>query len=170
MKKTYGTGFTLIEMLIYISLASLVLLAISSFFQISLSSRVKSKTIAEVEQQGIQILNLINQYAINATAINSPSVGSSGTSLSLQMPSASSNPTIFSFNSGDLLITEGVASPVILNSSNVEVTSVNFRNLSQANTPGLIRAEISLSHINNSNQPEFYWDKTFYTSISLRKF
>lgn len=170
MKKAKNTGFTLIEMLIYISLASLVLLAIAGFFQISLSSRVKSKTIAEVEQQGIQILNLINQYAINATAINSPGVGSSGNSLSLQMPDAGSNPTVFSFGSGDLLVTEGVSPSVTLNSSNVEVNSVKFENLSQANTPGLIRVEISLSHVNNSNQPEFYWDKTFYSSISLRKF
>ncbi|MFA6307251.1 MAG: prepilin-type N-terminal cleavage/methylation domain-containing protein [Patescibacteria group bacterium] len=161
-------GFTLVELIIYISLASLILLAITGFFQLHIASRVKNKTITEVEQQGVQILNLISQYVVNASAIDSPATGVSSSNLSLQMPTVASNPTIFSFSGGNLYITEGASSPVVLNSSSVEITNINFTNLSKSNTPGIIRVEFTLDYVSNSSRPEFKWSKTFYTSVSLR--
>lgn len=161
-------GFTLVELIIYISLASLILLAITGFFQLHIASRVKNKTITEVEQQGVQILNLISQYVVNASAINSPATGVSSSNLSLQMPTPTSNPTLFSFSGGNLYITEGASLPMVINSPLVEIKNINFENLSKANTPGIIRIEFTLEYISNSNRPEFKWSKTFYTSVSLR--
>lgn len=169
MKNFKKQGFTLIEILMYVALSSVILLAVTGFFQISLSSRVKTKTIAEVEQQAIQILNLIGQYTVNAQGINSPSVGSKSTSLSLDMPGTNIDPTIFSLNSGDIFISEGVSAATVLNSSYVEVSDLQFENLSKAGSNGLVRVELTLSYINNANRPEFSWSKTFYTSISLRQ-
>ena len=162
-------GFTLIELIIYISLASLIALAITGFFQLSLSSRIKNRTIAEVEQQGVQILNLINQSVVNAININSPTIGASSDSLSLEMSNPSIDPIVFSFSSGNLSILEGGSFPaIVLNSSSVEIQNIKFENISKADTPGIIRIEFRLAYINNSNRQEFDWSRTFYSSISLR--
>ncbi|MBT4448042.1 MAG: prepilin-type N-terminal cleavage/methylation domain-containing protein, partial [Candidatus Komeilibacteria bacterium] len=45
-------GFTLVELILYVAIGSIVLLVITSFFQTNLSSRAKIKAISEVDQQG----------------------------------------------------------------------------------------------------------------------
>ena len=59
--KKNNRGFTLIELLLYITISSVMLLAISVFLSALLQSKVKNQTIAEVEGQGIQVMQMITQ-------------------------------------------------------------------------------------------------------------
>jgi len=168
MKKNNQQGFTLIELMLYVAIASVVLLMVTSFFQMTLAAKIKNRTILEVEQQGMQIMQIITQTIINSEAIISPTPGNSSTGLTLDVVSAVDDPTIFDLSSGTIRITQGVGVPVNLSSSLVNVDSLIFQNLSKTDTPGILRVEFTLSYINNTGRNEFNWSKNFYSSISLR--
>lgn len=94
-RTTQHTGFTLIELLLYISIVGSLLIAVSLFFATTADARIKSQSIAEVNQQGTLAMDYILQTIRNADAINTPATGASASSLSLAVPTASLSPTIF---------------------------------------------------------------------------
>ncbi len=161
MIKNNKSGFTLIELLLYVSMAAILLSVIVSFLIMSLQARVKNQTIAEVDGQGIQAMQVIRQAIANADTIDSPSAGLSSTSLSLD-----SAATIFDLSAGQLRIDEG-GGPIELTSSNVVVSGLTFENLSKTDTPGIIRIEFNVAYDSQSDRSEYSYDKTFYTSVSL---
>jgi len=146
-KPKIENGFSLIELLLYISLSGIILLSILTFMASLLDARVKNQAIAEVDQSGTAIMQLITQTIRNATAINSPSSGTSASTLSLNTAVPANNPTVFDLSGGAIRITEGAGSPVNISSSRVVVSNLNFQNLSQPSAPGNIRLSFTLTHI-----------------------
>lgn len=161
-------GFTLVEIVLYLAIFTGILLTASSIFNTAMQSRVKSQTIAEVEQQGAQVVQLMTQTIRNATAINSPSTGASASSLSINVVSGVNSPTIFDLSTGQLRIKEGVATAVPLTNSRIVASSLIFYNLTRASTKGIISFQFTLTHVNPSNLQEYGYSKTFYGSASLR--
>lgn len=163
-------GFTLIELLLYIAIVSVVVFVIAGLITSVLQSRVKNQTVADVEQEGAYVMQLITQTVRNATAVNSPAIGASSASLSVNVTSAPSSPTVFDSSAGVLRITEGAGSPVSLTSSHVTVSSLLFKNLSVAALPqGSIRISFTITHVNTSGRNEFTYSKTFTGAADLRK-
>lgn len=163
------SGFTLIELLLYVSIASIMFLSISVFLASFLESRIKNQTIAEVEQQGLQVIQSIGQIARNAEAINSPSVGTSASTVSFDVVTGANDPTIFDLSSGAIRITEGAGSAVSLTNSRVTASNLTFYNLSRTGTPGIIRIQFTLTHANPEGRNEYAYAKTFVESASLRQ-
>jgi len=161
-------GFTMIELILYVALASVLLMATSAFLGVVLESRVKNQTISEVETQGMQTMHTILQTIRNAEAITSPTQGANATSLTLNVVNASNDPTIFDVSSGALRIKEGVGATISLTNSRVTASDVTFTNLSRTDTPGIVRVEFTLSLVNNSGRNEYDYSKTFISSASLR--
>lgn len=164
-----SAGFTLIELLLYVAISSVMLLAISFFLQTLLESRIKNQTIAEVEQQGLHVMQIIAQTARNAEVISSPAQGASASSLTLDVITVASDPTVFDLSSGSIRITEGVGSPVALTNSRVTASALTFQNLSRASTPGIIRIQFTLTHVNPEGRNEYSFTKTFIGSATLRQ-
>jgi len=162
------SGFTLIELLLYIAISSLMLLMISFFLMMIIQSRIKNQTMSEVEQQGLQVMQIIKQTIRNAESIISPSQGETSTTLNLDVINVADDPTIFDSSGGVIRITEGVGSPISLTNSKVMVSNLSFRNLSRANTPGIIRIRFTLEYINSTDRNEYSFTKNFYGSASLR--
>lgn len=92
-------GYTLIELLLYITILGGLLGGITTYFVTSTSARTKNQSIAEVDSQGTLAMDLITQTIRNATSITSPSTGASAASLTLVVPTASLSPTIINLNS-----------------------------------------------------------------------
>lgn len=163
-------GFTLIELLLYVSVSALLLLITSLFLSTLLQSRVKNQTIAEVEQQGLHVMQIITQTTRNADSMNSPTQGVSVGTLSLNTYASANNPTLFDLDgvSGVIRIKEGAGALVSLTNSRVTASALNFQNLSRAGTPGIIRISFTLTHVNPSGRNEYNFSKTFYASASLR--
>jgi prepilin-type N-terminal cleavage/methylation domain-containing protein len=161
-------GFTLIELLLYTVVVGIILTAVSALLFGILQSRVKNQTIAEVEQQGIQVMQIVTQTLRNATAINSPSAGASVAMLSVNTPVGASNPTVFDLSSGVIRITEGAEAAVGLNNSLVTASGLTFQNLTTSGTPGTIRVTFTLTRVNPSGRNEYDYAQTFYGSASLR--
>lgn len=161
-------GFTLIELILYTAMVSVVILSTSAFLQLIFASRAKSQTIAEVEQQGLQAMQLITQTVRNSTLINSPTEGNNSSSLSLTVLDSTKNPTVFDLSSGQVRITEGASSAVNLTSSQVLASSLTFQNLSYTGTPNTIRIQFTLTYINPEGRNEYNFSKTIYGSANIR--
>lgn len=167
-RKVNGDGFTIIELLLYLASLSIIVLGVSALLFELLNSKVKNQTIAKVEQQGLQTMQIITQTIRNSDNINLPLAGLSSSSLSLQTITALKNPTLFDLSGSYLRITEGTGSAITLNSSGVVASGLNFQNLSKTNTPGIIRIQFTLTHLNPENKNEYDYTKTFISSASLR--
>ena len=164
----YKKGFSLVELLLYISIASILLLAISVFFSFLLRARIKNQVIAEVEQQGLSVMHLMTQTTRNAEAIILPVQSVSAPSLSLQFPSSSIDPTFFDLSSGSIRIKEASGIPVSLTNSRITASALQFQNLSRTNTPGIIRIQFTLTSVNPGGRSEYSYSKTFIGSAALR--
>jgi len=171
MKKNLknNNGSTLIELILYISLATGMLLVISMAFSIFFYSRIKNQTILEVDQQGAQIMQIVTQTIRNANSVNSPALGINDASLSLSVSDPLSNPTIFALSGNEINITEGLNPVVSLtNTSRIIASGLLFENLSRNLTPNTIGISFTLSHVNSSGRNEYNYSRTFYGSASLR--
>ncbi len=165
INKNQQSGFTLVELLIYVAVAAIILLALSQFFSLALSVRVKAQSVAEVEQQGTLVLTKMTQIIRNATAITTPISGATSTSLTITVPTGVNSPTVFDVASGTLRIKEGTASPINLTDSHVAITNTTFSNFAN----GSIRIQFTLSKLNTSSTTnEYNYTQNFSGSATLR--
>lgn len=136
-------GFTLIELLLYVSIVGAIIFSVAGFLSLSMQSRVKNQAISEVEQQGIQVMQVITQAGRNAANVNFTTA----------------------FDLLDGAIRENT---IALTNSRVIASNLTFTNLSRTGTPGTIRIQFTLTHINPSGRNEYDFNKTFYGSTTLR--
>jgi type II secretory pathway pseudopilin PulG len=163
-------GFTLVEMVLYVSLCSIILLALSTFLSFLLGARVRSQAITEVNQQGFQVMYQITQTIRNGRSIQVPSIGSSASTLSVTTGVPLLNPTVFSVSSSTFMIQEGGASAVPLTNARVQISALTFQNISSASsTDKIIRISFTINYINPQGREEYSFTKTFNGSATLRQ-
>lgn len=160
-------GFTLIEFLIYAAIIGAILVLMTGFLWNIISGNIKETAYQEVQQNGRFALTKITQEIKKATAINNPLPGSSSNTLSLTMADANLNPTIFEVIGGKLEITQGGQGPYELSSDQVAVSNLQFTNLSYQNTPGTIRIEITIEHLNPRGTNEYQASIDLKSTVSL---
>lgn len=161
-------GFTLVETISYISIVGTILLALMAFFGVMLEARNKTQAIAEVNQQGQQILLKLEQTLRNATLINSPASATTANTLSINQTNSALNPTVINLSGNNLQYKEGAASAINLNSNRINVSNLTFTNAGYASTKGAIRIQFTLSHVNPDAQQELTYTQTFYGTVALR--
>lgn len=162
-------AFTIIELLLYIALVSVLLLSLSAFWANTIQSRIKTQTISEVDEVGTQAMNLITQSIRNADSVTTPAVGTSGAGLTLTMATAGVNPTVFDLSSGVIRVTEGATPAVNIISDKLAITNLSFQNLSGVGSPGVVRVSFTVTYKNTSGRNEYDYSKTFYNTASVRK-
>ncbi|MDO8571613.1 MAG: prepilin-type N-terminal cleavage/methylation domain-containing protein [bacterium] len=167
-KRLRRNGFSLVELMLVVSISAMILGALAFFFGTLIQARVKGQVIADVEQQGDFIMRTILSSVRNAATLNTPTQGVSAAVLSINTDTPVLNPTVFDSASSTLRIKEGTASPVNLGSSGITASAVSFHNTSRAGTRGIIRVQFTLSTLNSTGRQEYDYQKTFYGSASLR--
>lgn len=160
-------GFTLIEFIIYIGIIVGILVLITGFFWNIISGNIKETSYQEIQQNGRFALTKIIQETKKATGINDPSSGFSSDSLSLEVAKPDLNPTIFDLKNGKLRIKQGKSDPIELTSDRVIVTNLLFTNLSYEGTPGTIRIEMTVEHLNPGGQIEYQASIDLKSTVSL---
>jgi type II secretory pathway pseudopilin PulG len=161
-------AFTLIELLMYISIASILMIIVASAISTVYRIQVKQRFITDVEQEGLAAMQTITQTIRNANAINSPTIGTSATTLSVAVSDLSKTPTIFTVTSGKLTIKEGAAAAVDLTSGQVSITGVSFTNMTRGTTQGNVRVQYTVNSTNPNNLNEFDAIRSFDNAASLR--
>lgn len=163
------SGFSLVELLLYLGMTAIILSGVSFFFVSMLQARVKHQTINEVEQQGQQAMATITQTIRNAENITSPATGASAGSLTLDVVSGSLDPTVFDLSGGILRVTEGAGAAQSLTTSAVTASGLTIQNLTRPTTQGVLRVQFTLTKTSTSGRNEFSYSKTFRGSASLRQ-
>ncbi len=161
-------GFTLIELLLYSVLIGIVIFAASGVLTLLQRQRVRSQVIREVEEQGAAAVQTITQTIRNSTGISAPTIGTSGSTLTVIVATGALSPTVFDVSGGVLQITEGAGSPVALTSTKVSVSGISFFNLSRAGTPGTIRVTFTVGYNAAGAGAEYSYSKTFISDASRR--
>lgn len=169
MKKYRNTqGFTLVELILYIAISSIFMLASVSFAWDVIYGRVKSYTQQEVNQNMRFTTKRITYEIRNAAGINSVTANS----ISLSNTDSARNPTVISVSSGRVRIGYGstgncpTTSPCFLTSNGVSVTNLSFTNLSQGTTTENIQFTISMQ--STGDRSEFQESQTYVGSAELR--
>ncbi len=162
-------GFTLLEFLLYIGIVGIILTVSGAIGLNVLFGKAKLMSIEEVSQNARFAMEDMALKIRNSEAINSPATSTSASTLSLQMADSTKNPTVFDVSSGIVQITEGTGSAVDLTSSEVTVTTLQFSNISYSNTPGTVRVQMTIKRVNPENRQEYNFEKTFYTTATIRK-
>lgn len=167
------TGFTLIELLLYVAIFSILISTVMFIAFSSVAQRAHNQAVAEVDYQGEIAMNQITQQIRNASTINAPTPGNTLTSLSINTPTSSNNPTIYDlYNDGSryrLRIREGSAGTSnYLTNNKVTLSNLSFRNVAVTGGRDSIKVQFTISSYNPSNLGEIQYTKTFYGTGTLR--
>lgn len=165
------SGFTLIELLLYVAILSVIMASIIFVAISTVTQRVRNQAVAEVNYQGEAIMNQMTQSIRNSSTLNTPTIGNSGSSLSVNTVVAANNPTVYaSVNDGArnrIRITEGSTNNYLTNNK-VTISGLSFSNVAISGSRDSIKIQYTISAYNPSNRPELNYQKTFYGSATLR--
>ncbi|MBD3300460.1 MAG: hypothetical protein GF347_03855 [Candidatus Moranbacteria bacterium] len=168
-KTKNNKGFTLVEMMLYVVLAATVIASTVILLQEVLESRIKNQVVNEIEGQGSQLVWLLSHEIMSADALNNPQPADISASLELASTEAAENPTIIDLDGDTIRITEGADAPVSLTSSKIAASNLNFQNLSNDETVGVVRFEFTLTYFNPGSRSEYNYSKTFSGSANIRR-
>lgn len=161
-------SFSLIEVLLYLSMVSIIVLTVSVLLSGVLSSRIKTQVFLEVESQGQQILDQISQSISEAGGIITPAAGLSGQVLSLQGTLGGSVPATYQLESSNLTINQSGQPSRPLNNSKIIISNLNFTNsLNPGSAVPSIRVFFTITSYNPSNRNEYFYQKNFQTTATL---
>ena len=135
-----------------------------------LSSRIKNQSIADVNQQGVQVMQLVTQTIRSAKSVDFPDIGATSTSLSLTMPDPLLSPTVFDVVNGVVRIKEGSNQAIPLTNSHVTVSPYIFQNISGASSVDrIVRLSFTIDYNNPQGRNESSFTKSFTGSATLRQ-
>jgi type II secretory pathway component PulJ len=160
-------GFSLVEMLIYIAILSMILVAIISvLFLLSRSHRAASST-KYVQSAALLSIDRMTRDIHNATTVNviDSNLGSNPGRLSVNGIDSLGNTRNVEFyvQSGVLKVNENGVYAGQLTSSSTVVSNLIFRHIDQT-VADAIRIEMQLS----AGQGDYAKSETFYTTAVLR--
>lgn len=164
------SGVTLVEFVIYVALTGSVLsLGVGSLINVLLL-KSESVIIEEIAYNERFALAVIRSAIQRANSVNSPARGNSSASLSLSMPQAAVNPTVFSLVNGTIMMTEGAQVPVAISTPGVQISNLLFRNVAYSNsTIGSIRITMTISANNLSGRSELDRVKNLSSTFNIRR-
>ena len=159
MKTFKNKGFTLIEMLVYIAVLSVIVAAVSSFIVWTIRSNTKAKVLQEVLNNSRRAIEVISAEIKEAQIVYFPTsdFDSHPGQLSLKtlknLPSGEQETFIDFYLCGDhLCVKKESQSPLALTSNKVRVTNLVFRQID--NDPVSLEIDLEVEFADTSGRPE----------------
>lgn len=134
-------GFTLIETILYLTMFGILLGGglVSAYSIIQTSTN--NAALAHRQAEGQFILQKLRWALSDATAINSPSAGTTGSTLTVTKPDYPANPITVTWSGGVLRLQIGTEAFQDLNTTRTEVSSASFEHLvAEAGKPAGVHA------------------------------
>jgi len=160
-------GFTLVELLIYMSILAVVTILVVSTIVITMRAFGRMKVARVVDDSAKSAI----ERMVNEIRYASSTAGTFNThpgSLTLSTTDRTSGlPTTieFSYNSGALRIKEGAGSYQNLTPTNAEVTNLVFRSITASTTSKAIKIEMTIKAQNGTYEKV----SNFYDTVILRQ-
>lgn len=164
-------GFTLFELIIYVGIVGLILITLGLSLINMLYGRVKTRVISEVLSNARLIEQQLSDVARDAEGINLPAsvFDSDPGVLSFNMVASAVDPTIFSLtaDNGNLQVSQAGENAVAITTDQVQVTNLEFHNLTGVGDTGVIQVEYTLQAFNPSGLRYYDYVASFQTTLRI---
>ena len=165
-------GFTLIEILVYVAVLSIIVVAISSFSIWAIHSNTKARAMREVKDMAQTALEQIISEAREAKTVYTPTTNASQLSLEttkyLPLGEESTFLEFYLCQTRLCLKKEG-QNPIALTSDRVEVKNLSFQRVASGQTDS-VQVELRVDYKNPASKPEYAASITLKSTASLRGF
>lgn len=148
-------GATLIELLVFLAVLSIVVGAALPILFSATENRLLQQTIAVVEQNGAHVVQNTALKIRQAERIVSPPIGATGSVLVLHTSSGSLNPTIIGMNSGSIVLIQHSILELV-SSEQVAIQHFEVRNVSASDTRQSVLVSFDISRTIRLQQPYSY--------------
>lgn len=154
-------GFTLVELLIYMGLLSILVGILSTIFVSIIDVQLNSRATSNVEQDGRFILARLTHDIQSASSIVSPNAaGGSGNSLQIHVDSTNYT---YSLNNGNLQVTSG-SEVNNLNGVNTRVSGLTFLRVGDGDNDDTVRINFTVSSTTSGPNTE---SRSYQTTLGL---
>lgn len=167
MKLQASRGFTLVELLIYIALVSVVVTSLILWVLSLAGVRNKNYAAGEVEANRQFILSVLTREVKQAEAIVAPAAGAAGATLELDRPGGLPN-AIFRAVDGTFYFEVVGNTPLAVSSPQVEIADLVFRNLTGALDDRANVAVQAVIRFRDSESGDFASRREIITAVSNR--
>jgi len=156
------TGFTLIEMLISITIFSMIIIAFIGILVIVTQIQVQSSSTASVNQESQFLLQKIQLYVETASLIGIATSTPTST-LKFYVASSSLDPSFITLSSGTVYLQQGGGTLQALTSGKVNVSNLSFTR--NANPPGHDAVSVSFTMAYNTSNALQAVSQLFQSSV-----
>ena len=163
-------GFSLLELLLAVTITSVLLLTLVFFTQDILEVQVKQRSIREVTEQGERIMTNILDLVHNAESVTVPTGGGSGTTLELVYANTSQNPTEITLSGGTIFFEENNNGTIPLHNDFVTTSNLLFTDRTQTDAWDTVDVEFTLEYNSTSARNEYEYTKTWYGTAVIRNY
>lgn len=164
-------AFTLMEILVYMGLLSIIILTISLFVHWSIYSHTRAKAMREVSDNGREAMRLMIHEIQEAKSIYTPNTTSSQLSLETKkyLPEGEEISYIdFYLCEKKLCFKKESQDLVALTSDRLEVNNLVFTQI--GTNPPSVQIELTLNYKNPQDRPEFRVSIDLTSTASLRSY
>lgn len=166
-------GFTLIELILYMGILSILLMVLVQLFGSIVNVNLESESNAAVSQDGRYILNEITYTLRQAKTFILPAgLGTANKSTQLQFTTYAGKTYTYSLSTDPagqqkLLISDGISTEQ-LNSNGTTVSNLSFTRYATTGTSGKNMITLSFTLTSTTQQPKGYQQETFMTTVGGR--
>lgn len=171
-KNKNSGGFTLIEVLVYIGILGIILIAIFSLLIVSNRSNIKAKVMRETLEDARRVMEIMVREIKEAKSIYTPTTNSSQLSLETinYLPADEETTYIDFFLCGfSLCFKKESQDPVSITKDNVEVNQLVFTRIVSGDSAS-IQIELGINYKNPSSRPEYQATVNLTSTASLRSY
>lgn len=169
-------GFTLIEILVYIGILTIIISAVFSFLIWAINSNTKAMVMREVSDNARQSMEFFSREIKEAKSIYTPTsfFDSHPGQLSLEKIENLSEGEKISFVDfylcdNRICFKKESQDPIVLTSDNLEVTDLIFTQVITDQIPS-IQIELKIDYKNPENRPEYRASINLKSAVSLRSY
>ncbi len=166
-------SFTLIEILVYIAVLTIITVAISSFFLWFIHSNTKARAIRETLDNTRRAVEIMTYEIKEAKSIYTPTTTS--TQLSLEttkhLPEEEKTTYIDFYLCGTrLCLKKESQTPVALTSDRVVVNNLEFLEITTTSTAPSIQINLKIDYKNPTGRPEYQASVNLTSTVALRSY
>lgn len=159
------SGVTIIELTLFVAIFAICSGVVLNLFYSTTEHRVRQQVIMSVEQGGLQLLQTITHRVRTAERIIDPPAGSTGSFLALQVSDEDVYPTVFTANSGGLIVVQKDTLQ-FLNRDLVTVTDFFVENTSIADSKSSVTVWFTINNVIPLPVPTVY-ERKFQATVTV---
>jgi Tfp pilus assembly protein PilV len=162
------SGFTLIEILLYMVLSTVMVILMGGIGANVFSGFVKAKAAEELQYNTQFVTEKIRSLASQAESIAAPVAGETASVLSLVMSDTSKNPTIIDLVDGRVRLKEGEGEAQFISGSSMDISVAEFSNVTYNDGIGSLRVVLQIGPRNREDRVIYFASTTVYTTVNLQ--